>query len=174
MGFGRYKNTKSADLVHRIELFDFATGDPAMANGRRQHITIRGEKSRAYQSAVEQETAQAKRKNKGAADFTFKESVSVLARRLSSIVVSAYVDAGDDEPDIIEFDDIDALPDVDRENEKHRLRNLFTEVSDLAVVVNNEVVKSANFLPGQGQTLSSLLNSKSGTEEAPEKETQPD
>lgn len=162
MGFGRYKNVNQAELLHKIELFDFATGDPAVVNGRRQYIVIRGEKSRAYQNAVEREQAQAKRKGKDSG-FSFEESAKTLARRLSEITVAAFIDVSDtDEPKIVQFDNIDTLSEQDRENARADMRNLYAEVTDLALLVNEEVTKGANFLPGRGQTLSSLFSNASG------------
>lgn len=166
MGFGKYKNEKTADLVHKIELFDLVSGDPAMAKGRRQYLTVMGSKSLEYKKSIDSESAQNKRRNKTFADLTVDENIKTLARRLSILVVSAYIDVSEtDEPDLIEFSDISKLSGEDRDKVQLRLRNLFAEVVDLAVMVNEEVSKSINFLPGRGQTLSSLLNKESGTEQ---------
>lgn len=171
MGFRKYKNTISADLVHKVELFDLETGDPAMANGRRQFVVIKGQKSRAYQSAVEKEEAAKKRKNGGDV-FTFKQNEAILARRLSGLIVGAYIDAGEDEPDIIEFDDISQVDKDERGILRERLRELFVEVTDLALAVHEEVLKNENFIPGQGQSLSDLLSKESGTAQHPKAESE--
>lgn len=165
MGFGKYKNANQAELLHRIDLFDFGTGDPAvLPDGRRQHITILGEKSRAYQNAVERESAQRKNKQGADAAFTFEESSKVLARRLAEVTVSALVDISDtDEPELIEFANINELSPKDREIALGDMRKLFTSITDLALKVNEEVTRSANFLPGRGLPLSSLSSSVSGT-----------
>jgi len=164
MGFGKYKNKNSADLVHRIELFDFETGDAAMAEGKRQQITILGQKSRRYQNHVEGEEAQKKRKKGAANNFSFEESQRVLARRLAAVVVSVYIDVGDDDPDIIDVPDISKLDSDERQIVRGKLRDTFAAISDLAIVVNEEVVKDSNFLPGRAKTLSDLLGSANTTE----------
>ena len=175
MGFGKYKNEKSADLVHRIELFDLATGDPAMAKGKRQYLTIKGAKSLEYKNALENEAAQNKRRNRSPEDLNIDENVKTLARRLAKLVVSAYIDVSDtDEPDLIEFNDISKLSGDDREMQRSRLRELFADVTDLSIMVNDEVVKNINFLPGRGKTLSDLLSSESGTEQSPREVSNPD
>lgn len=167
MGFGKYKDEKAADLVHKIELFDFETGDPALHNGRRQFFIVRGGKSRGYQNAIEKEAAHNKRKGADAESFTFEKNAKSLARRLAEVIVAAYVDVGDGEVDLIEFNDIDSLTGQERDQMKARLRNALTEITDLALLINAEVVKDANFMPQHGKTLSSLLNNESGTTPQP-------
>lgn len=164
MGFGKFKNANSADLVHKIELYDFGTGDPAvLADGRRQHITIKGSKSKAWESAVEREAAASKKR--GDADtFSFTGNAKILARRISEIVVSALIDVSEtDEPDMIEFANIDALTSSERNAVQSKLRTLFVEVTEIATQVNDEAVKGSNFLPGRGQSLSALLSSENST-----------
>ncbi len=164
MGFRKYKNSNSADLVHKIELYDLETGDPALLDGRRQFIVVKGGKSQAYKKSIDQENAKLKRKNMANSDLSFDDQINTLARRLSMLVVSAYVDVGDDnESDIIEFTDIDALPGETRDIERGRLISFFSEVTDIAILVNAEVVKDVNFLPGRAKTLSDMLSNENGT-----------
>lgn len=173
MGFRKNKNSNQAGLLHRIDLFDFSTGDPALIEGRRQYLIIKGSKSLAYQHSIDQENALLKRKGMANADQKVSEQIATLARRMSIMVVSAFIDAGEeDQPDIIEFNNIDELTSEQRDKEQKRLRELFADVTDLAVVVSDEVIKSSNFLVGQGQSLSCLLSKESGTTQPLKVETE--
>ena len=173
MGFGKYKNANSADLLHRVDLYDFATGERAvLPDGRQQFVIVRGGKSLQWQSAIEREAARNKKKGKSADDFSFAVNARVLGNRLSEVVVAALVDIGDDVPDVIDFQDISKLMAQERNKVKGQLAGAFTEITDLAMYVHDEVVKDSNFLPDQGQNLSALLNSEPTTTQSPTAETE--
>lgn len=166
MGFGKHKDRNSAELLHRIDLYDFATGEPALHNGIRQHFIVKGGKSNAYKNALEEEAAYSARTGKNAERFSFAKQQKVLANRLTRLIVSAYIDVGDEGVvDLIEFKDINELEPQERNEMQSRLRTALSEITDLALLINEEVVNNANFLPGRGKSLSDLLSSKSTTEQ---------
>lgn len=161
MGFGKFSDDKKGSTHFKIELYDFDSGDAVYVDGKRQFLTVKGAKSRAFINGQEQAIAQENKRKDSA--YSHDRNIGVLARRMANLVVSGLIDIGDDEPDIIEFEGIDELSQEDRNAIRTRLKNAFVDVTDLLVLVQEEVVKDANFLPKQEKPLSEPSSNEGGT-----------
>lgn len=161
MGFGKFSDDKKGNSVFKIELYDFDSGDAVFIDKKRQFLTVKGAKSRAFINGQEQAVAQENKRKDSA--YSHDRNIGVLARRMANLVVSGLIDVGDDEPDIIAFENIEDLNQEERTAIRARLKSAFVDVTDLLVLVQEEVVKDANFLPKQGKPSSAPSSKESGT-----------